>query len=207
MGSYHLNYRSTTKRAVQHSGPISPAMPSTASAASASSLPLSCAFHTSCRARVWAAVRDRPGFPRVRIGLSVHRDTCHTVDWGPRQPWDDAERGRYFGYAPSAINTFVRRPSIPDHPAAQVEHDSDQDDGRPWHQDPLKSTLRDLGGCLTVILLGVLITLLVSAAKANATGPTPTSPPSSTWKPTVETALPAGTTSPSPLTSPRWAAR
>lgn len=206
MGSYHLNYRSSTKRAVQHSGPISPAMPSTASGASASSLPLSCAFHTSCRARLGgragpariSACTDRPvGPPR----------TCHTVDWGPRQPWDDAERGRYFGYPQAAINTFVRRPSIPDHPAAQVEHDSDQDDGRPWHQDPLKSTLRDLGGCLTVILLGVLITLLVSAAKANATGPTPTSPPSSTWKPTVETALPAGTTSPSPLTSPRWAAR
>ncbi|MFF9458100.1 DUF6302 family protein [Streptomyces flaveolus] len=157
--------------------------------------------------RVWAALRGQPGFPRVRIGLSVHRDTCHTVDWGPRQPWDDAERGRYFGYAPSAINTFVCRRSIPDHPAVLMEHCPDQDDGRPWHQDPLKSTLRDLGGCLAVILLAVLITLLVSAAKANATGPTPTSPPSSTWKPTSETALPAGTTSPSPRTSPRWAAR
>lgn len=157
--------------------------------------------------RVWAALRGRPGFPRVRIGLSVHRDTCHTVDWGPRQPWDDAERGRYFGYAPSAINAFVRRRSIADPPAAQAEHDPDQDDGRPWQQDPLKSTLRDLGGCLAVILLGVLITLLVWAGKADAAGPTPTSPPSSTWKSASETELSDGTTSPSPLTSPRWAAR
>ncbi|ODA71626.1 hypothetical protein APS67_004179 [Streptomyces sp. AVP053U2] len=157
--------------------------------------------------RVSAALRGRPGFPRIRLGLSVHRDTCHTVNWGPCEPRNDAERGRHFGYAPSAIDTFVRRRSIPDHPAAQAEHDPDPDDGWSWYQDPLKSTLRDLGGCLAVILLGVLITLLVSAAKANATGPTSTSPPSSTWKPTVETALSAGTTSPSSLTSPRWAAR
>ncbi|WP_203633454.1 DUF6302 family protein [Streptomyces halstedii] len=150
--------------------------------------------------RVRAALRGWPGFPRVRLGLSVHRDTCHTVHWGPRQPWDDAERGMYFGYVPSAIDTFVRRRSIPDRPAAQVEHDSDQGDGRSWSQDPLKSTLRDLSGCLVVVLLGVLITLLVSAAKVNATGPTPTPPPPPMWAPT----FPA---SPSPLTSRRWAAR
>ncbi len=152
---------------------------------------------------VWAALRGRPGFPRVRLGLSLHRDTCHTVNWGPSQPRDDAERGRHFGYAPSAIDTFVRRRSIPDRPAAQVERDPNQDDGRSWDRDPLKSTLRDLGSCLAVILLGVLITLLVSAAKVNATGPTHTSPPPSTWAPT----FPVGTTSPSPLTSRRWAAR
>ncbi|WP_411098900.1 DUF6302 family protein [Streptomyces sp. x-45] len=57
--------------------------------------------------RVWAALRSRPGFPRVRLGLSLHRNTCHTVSWGPLQPRDDAERGRYFGYAPSAIDTFL----------------------------------------------------------------------------------------------------
>ncbi|WP_063739472.1 DUF6302 family protein [Streptomyces anulatus] len=152
--------------------------------------------------RVWAALRGRPGFPRVRLGLSAHRDTCHTVNWGPRQPRDDAERGRHFGYAPSAIDAFVRR-SIPDRPAAQVGHAPHQDDERSWDRDPLKSTLRDLGGCLTVLLLGVLITLLVSAAKVHATGPASISPPLSTWAPT----LPVGTTSPSPLTSRRWAAR
>ncbi|MEU0213661.1 DUF6302 family protein [Streptomyces sp. NPDC006265] len=152
---------------------------------------------------VWAALQGRSGFPRVRLGLSVHRDTCHTVNWGPRQPRGDAERGRHFGYAPSAIDTFVRRRSIPDRPAALVEHDSDQGDGRSWDQDPLKSTLRDLGGCLAVILLGVLITLLVSAAKVNATGTTPTSPPPPTRAPT----FPVGAASPSPLTSRRWAAR
>lgn len=157
--------------------------------------------------RVWAALRGRSEFPRVRLSLSVHRGTCHTVNWGPRQPRDDAERGRHFGYAPSPIDTFVRRRSIPDRPAAQVEHDSHQDDGRSWDRDPLKSTLRDLGGCLAVILLGVLITLLVSAAKANATSPTPTSPTPSTWAPTFESAFPVGTTSPSPLTSRRWVAR
>ncbi|WP_442815907.1 DUF6302 family protein [Streptomyces sp. NBC_01768] len=32
------------------------------------------------------ALRDQPGFPRLRLGLSVHRDTCHTVNWGPRRP-------------------------------------------------------------------------------------------------------------------------
>ena len=153
--------------------------------------------------RVWAALRGRSGFPRVRLSLSAHRGTCHTVNWGPRQPVDDAERGRHFGYAPSAIDTFVRRRTIPDRPVAPVEHDPHQVDGRSWDQDPLKSTLRDLGGCLTVILLGVLITLLVSEAKVHATGPTPTSPPPSTWSPT----FPVGTTSPSPLTSRRWAAR
>lgn len=155
--------------------------------------------------RVWAALRGRPGFPRVRINLSIHRDTCHTVAWGPRQPWDDAERGRYFGYTSSATDTFVRRRSVPGRPAAQVKHDSDLGDGRPWDQDPLKSTLRDLGGCLAVLLLGVLITLLISAAKANTTSPTPTSPPrsTSTWVPI----FPVYTTSPSPLTSRRGAAR
>ncbi|MET8561196.1 DUF6302 family protein [Streptomyces flaveolus] len=61
--------------------------------------------------RVWAALRGRPGFPRVRLRLAVHRDTCHTVDWGPRQPWDDAERGRYFGYATSAIDSFLHHVS------------------------------------------------------------------------------------------------
>ncbi|MFC7992048.1 DUF6302 family protein [Streptomyces pilosus] len=57
--------------------------------------------------RVWAALRGRSGFPRFRLSLSAHRGTCHTVNWGPRQPREDAERGRHFGYAPSAIDTFL----------------------------------------------------------------------------------------------------
>jgi hypothetical protein len=66
--------------------------------------------------RVWAALRGRPGFPRIRLGLSIRRDTYHTVDWGPRQPWDDAERGRYFGYSPCAIDSFLHRGWAPDPP-------------------------------------------------------------------------------------------
>lgn len=123
------------------------------------------------------------------------------------EPRDDAERGRHFGYAASAIDNFVRRRSIPDRPAAP-------DGARPapgrravLGPGSAEATLRDLGGCLAVILLSVLITLLVSAAEANATGPTLTSLPPSTWAPTSESAIPVGTTSPSPLTSRRWAAR
>ncbi|MFF8447771.1 hypothetical protein ACF06Q_08720 [Streptomyces leeuwenhoekii] len=40
--------------------------------------------------------------------MSVHRDTCHTASRGPCQPWDDAERGKYFGYAPPVIDDFLR---------------------------------------------------------------------------------------------------
>ncbi|MFI6113274.1 DUF6302 family protein [Kitasatospora sp. NPDC051164] len=115
--------------------------------------------------RVWAALRGRPGFPRVRLSLSVHRDTCHTVDWGPRQPWDDAERGRHFGYAPSAIDAFLHHVSMFDPPPEPATSELDPTGARSWHQDPLLSTLRDVGGCLTVILMGVLITGLVSAAR------------------------------------------
>ncbi|MFI2790400.1 DUF6302 family protein [Kitasatospora sp. NPDC018614] len=63
--------------------------------------------------RVWAALRGCPGFPRVRLGLSLHRNTCHTVNWGPLQPSDDAERGRHFGYSPSAIDTFLFSRRVP----------------------------------------------------------------------------------------------
>ncbi|MFF7543336.1 DUF6302 family protein [Streptomyces canus] len=61
--------------------------------------------------RVWAALRGRHGFPRVRLSLAVNRYTCHAVDWGPRQPWDHADRGRYFGYTPSAIDAFLHHVS------------------------------------------------------------------------------------------------
>lgn len=70
--------------------------------------------------RIWWALRGQPGFPRVRLGLSVHRDTCHTVGWGPRQPWDDGERGRYFGYSPSAIDSFLRRGWASDPPPQEA---------------------------------------------------------------------------------------
>lgn len=63
--------------------------------------------------RVWAALRGRPGFPRVRLRLSLHRNTCHTVNWGPLQPRDDAEQGRHFGYSPSAIGTFLFLRRVP----------------------------------------------------------------------------------------------
>ncbi|MFD7898995.1 DUF6302 family protein [Streptomyces sp. NPDC059743] len=117
--------------------------------------------------RVWAALRGQPGFPRVRLGLSVHRDTCHTVNWGPRQPQTDAERGRYFGYAPSAIATFLHRVSMFDPLPESATSGADRTGARAWNKDPLLSTLRDVGGCLAVILMGVLITVLVSAARGT----------------------------------------
>lgn len=117
--------------------------------------------------RVWAALRGRPGTPRVRLGLSVHRDTCHTVNWGPRQPWEDAERGRYFGYAASAIDTFLHQVSMLEPPPEPAKSEPDRTGARTWHQDPLLSTLRDVGGWLAVILMGVLITVLASAARGT----------------------------------------
>jgi len=117
--------------------------------------------------RVWAALRGRPGFPRVRLGLSAHRDTCHTVNWGPRQPRDDAERGRHFGYTQPAIDGFLRRVVLLDQRSGPEGSEPVQPGGRTWQQDPLLSTLRDVGGCLAVILMGVLVTLLVSAARDN----------------------------------------
>lgn len=59
--------------------------------------------------RAWAALRGKSGFPHVRPVLSIRRDTCHNVAWGPCQPDDDAERGRYFGYTALAIETFLDR--------------------------------------------------------------------------------------------------
>ncbi|MFF4934514.1 DUF6302 family protein [Streptomyces griseofuscus] len=158
--------------------------------------------------RVWAALRGRPGFPRVRIGLSVHRDTCHTVNWGTRQPQSDAERGRYFGYAPSPIDAFLLHRSISGPAMARAADDEPAcADGRSWQQDPLMSTLRDIGGCLAVILMGIVITLLVSAVKVDAAGAASTSRSRSTQEPASETALPAAATSPSSLASRRWAER
>jgi hypothetical protein len=117
--------------------------------------------------RIWAALRGRPGFPRVRIGLSVHRDTCHTVNWGAAEPRGDAERGRHFGYTQPAIDAFLRRVSIHDQQWGPETSEPGQSRGRTWQQDPLLSTLRDIGGCLAVVLMGVLITLLVSVVRGN----------------------------------------
>ncbi|MFI8089194.1 DUF6302 family protein [Streptomyces sp. NPDC086080] len=113
---------------------------------------------------VWAALRGQPGFPRVRLGLSARRNTCHTVNWGPRQPWDDTERGKYFGYAPSVIADFLRRKLVSD-PPQQAMYVQAQASGRTWAQGPLLSTLRDIGGCLAVILMAVLVTVLVSVTR------------------------------------------
>ncbi|MET8816096.1 DUF6302 family protein [Streptomyces sp. NPDC004549] len=117
--------------------------------------------------RVWAALRGQPGFPRARVGLSLRRDTCHTVIWGPPPPWDDAEHGRYFGYTQSAISTFLRRVSILDLQTGPEKSELVEPGRRTWQQDPLLSTLRDIGGCVAVILIAVLITLLVSMARAT----------------------------------------
>ncbi|MGC5000709.1 DUF6302 family protein [Streptomyces sp. DT195] len=118
--------------------------------------------------RVWAALRGQPGFPRARIGLSFRRDTRHTVIWGPRPPWDDAERGRYFGFTQPAISTFLRRDSVLDQQTGPEKYELVERGRRAtWQRDPLLSTLRDVGGCLAVILCAVLVTLLVSTARAT----------------------------------------
>jgi hypothetical protein len=82
-----------------------------------------------------------------------------------------------------------------------------QDGGRSRQQEPLKSTLRDIGGCLVVILVSVLIALLVSAAKADAASAA--SVLRSPWAPNsaLDSALPCGAGSSTSLTSARWAAR
>ncbi|MEW1569793.1 DUF6302 family protein [Streptomyces sp. NPDC093509] len=115
--------------------------------------------------RVRAASPGKSGVPRIRLGLPGHPDTCHTVDSVPRQPWDDAERGRYFAYAPSTLVTFFSRVSMSDQLPESTKNEPEPAPVRNWQQDPLLSTLRDVGGCLAVILIGVLITVLVSAAR------------------------------------------
>lgn len=57
--------------------------------------------------RAWAALCGRPGFPRARLRLSLHRDTCHTVEWGPQPPEDDAACGQFYGYSTAAIQAFL----------------------------------------------------------------------------------------------------
>ncbi|MFD8263612.1 DUF6302 family protein [Streptomyces griseoluteus] len=117
--------------------------------------------------RVWAALRRRPGAPRLRIRLSVHSDTCHTVNSGPRRAGNDAGRGRRFGCVQPVVGAFLRRVSILQQKAGSETSKPVQSRERTWQQDPLLSTLRDIGGCLAVILMGVLITLLVSAVRGN----------------------------------------
>ncbi|MBV1949111.1 MULTISPECIES: DUF6302 family protein [unclassified Streptomyces] len=157
--------------------------------------------------RVWAALRGQPGFPRARIGLSLRRDTCHTVTWGPPPPWDDAERGHYFGYTQSAISTFLRRVSILDQQAGPEKSELVEPGELAWQRDPLLSKLRDIGGCLSVILLSLLIALLVSVVKANATSLVRTSPLSPMGMSASDAAHLDGDPSPSPLASSRGAAR
>ncbi|MFF4456800.1 DUF6302 family protein [Streptomyces goshikiensis] len=54
------------------------------------------------------ALADRPGFPSLRVRWSPHVDTCHTVDWGaPAPAWDDATRGRFYGYSNTAIHVHM----------------------------------------------------------------------------------------------------
>lgn len=151
--------------------------------------------------RVRAALRGLPGFPRVRLNLSVHRDTCHTVTWGARQPWDDAARGRHFGYAPSAIDAFFRTITARDSQPEPAENEAAVPDASVWKQDPLLSTLRDVGGCLAVILTGVLISALVAAIRDARPLPGPGAAPS------YPALVPASATSRPSLTPPGRAAR
>lgn len=123
--------------------------------------------------RVWAALRGRRGFPRARIRWSLHRDTCHTVQWGARPPDDDAARGLFYGYAPAVVAAFVlRHDPPPQHLSAGAPGQ-----GRSWSQDPLLSTVRDVGGCLGVVLMAVAISVLVAALPFSAAHGAPTSCP------------------------------
>ncbi|MDF2258389.1 DUF6302 family protein [Streptantibioticus ferralitis] len=45
----------------------------------------------------------------VRVRWSPYRDTCHMVEWGDTPPlWDDAARGRFYGYSDTAITAFLQ---------------------------------------------------------------------------------------------------
>ncbi|MEU1629343.1 DUF6302 family protein [Streptomyces sp. NPDC020096] len=50
----------------------------------------------------------RPGFPDARVRWSPYRDTCHMVEWGDTPPWDDASRGRFYGYSDTAVTAFFQ---------------------------------------------------------------------------------------------------
>ncbi|WP_234315789.1 DUF6302 family protein [Streptomyces sp. NRRL F-5527] len=52
----------------------------------------------------------RPGFWSLRMYLSPWTDTCHVLRWGHEPPHGghDAVLGRFYGYRPSAITTYLR---------------------------------------------------------------------------------------------------
>ncbi|MCZ0973715.1 DUF6302 family protein [Streptomyces albulus] len=57
-------------------------------------------------------LKDRPGFPRLRVRWSPYRDTCHTVEWGdPAPDWwvADAVAGHFYGYREEAIAAFIQK--------------------------------------------------------------------------------------------------
>ncbi|MEU3862911.1 DUF6302 family protein [Streptomyces sp. NPDC028722] len=56
------------------------------------------------------ALVDRRGFPALRVRWSVYPDTCHVVEWGEALPttYDDAVRGRFYGYTPRAVARFIQ---------------------------------------------------------------------------------------------------
>ncbi|MFD7014018.1 DUF6302 family protein [Streptomyces sp. NPDC059928] len=71
---------------------------------------------------VLGLLRGRPGFTSLRLRWSPWRDCCHIVEWGAKPPdwWDDAARGRFYGYSATAISEFLdsaasaqRRPKTP----------------------------------------------------------------------------------------------
>lgn len=63
---------------------------------------------------VHSLLGGRPGFPDLRVRWSPYPDTCHTVEWGEEPPmWDNAERGRFYGYREDAISEFLRQRPAP----------------------------------------------------------------------------------------------
>jgi hypothetical protein len=54
-------------------------------------------------------LEGRAGFSDVRVRPSPYRDTCHVVEWGAQPPectYDNAARGRFYGYSEAAIAGF-----------------------------------------------------------------------------------------------------
>ena len=54
------------------------------------------------------------------------------------------------------------------HPAEPVAVDASPSKECPpsWQMDPLLSTLRDVGGCVGVVLMGVLVSIAAAAARS-----------------------------------------
>ncbi|MEU5900311.1 DUF6302 family protein [Streptomyces venezuelae] len=111
--------------------------------------------------RAWAALRGRPGFPHARIGVTFHREVCHSVMWGSRQPRKDAERHQYFGFTP--VTDDPRQELAYGLPPQQEARIQIQDTGRSGEHGPLRAW----GGWVAAILIATVVSVRVSAARGT----------------------------------------